>query len=366
MKISILKLYRYHLPLTNVLRTVKSESDRREGLLVELKDANGNIAYGEIAPLEGFSKENMPQAVEEVSSIRSRIIGDELPAGLEGLNGGFDLWFNRYSLSPSVRFGLESAVMELIARGKDQSLATLLGVARSAAIKVCGLLSGSTDDILSKARAAAESGFSCVKLKVGHLSVSEAAKVVGDVRNHLGNSSALRVDANRAFAIDHALEFMNRIKAFDVEYVEEPARNLNQLRKLLSEKPGSVGVALDESLSEIRPEDLSLGYHVKAIVIKPTMLGLERACRFARSAAANRIAAVISSSYESSVGMRVLAAMAAAFAPDVPAGLDTVDLFAEDLLEPPVRIAGGQIATECYDGPLHGLKPDLVEEITDG
>ena len=366
MRIAGVKLFRYRLPLKRIITTSRGDHDVREGIIIELQDESGHVTYGEAAPLAGFSGETPAQAQEELFTAKPALMGDDLPPGLEKLDGGFESWLGPLALSPSARFAIESAVIEMIAAGNELSLADLLDARTDSGIKVNALLSGSTDEVLSRAADAARDGFTSVKLKIGHLTVGEAIELVSEVRNRIGDMISLRLDANRAYVTGDAMELAHRLMPFNAEYIEEPARNLNQLRKLLGEMGAKARVALDESLLEIRPEDLSPGYPVKAIVIKPTLLGLEKALSFARSAEANGITTVVSSCYESSVGIRVLAAIAAKAGSDVPAGLDTLEVFADDLLEDPVKIAGGCVSSMYIREPVSGIRRDLLEEIADG
>jgi O-succinylbenzoate synthase len=73
------------------------------------------------------------------------------------------------------------------------------------------------------------------------------------------------------------------------------------------------------------------------------MLGLERSAQFARVAAGRGLAAVVSSSFESAVGLSILARLAAAFnVHDIAAGLDTGGCFRSNL-SPSLPIVAGRI-----------------------
>ena len=85
---------------------------------------------------------------------------------------------------------------------------------------------------------------------------------------------------------------------------------------------------------------------VHAVILKPTLLGFEQARHWARAAAAQGITTVVTSMFESSLGLRVLAAFAAGLNGDrdVAMGLGTASWFTEDVCDRALVPAGGRIA----------------------
>lgn len=61
----------------------------REGLFIRLKSETGRVGWGEVAPLPGFSKETLEEALEDL---------------IEGND----------SFYPSVQWGLASAMLDLM------------------------------------------------------------------------------------------------------------------------------------------------------------------------------------------------------------------------------------------------------------
>jgi o-succinylbenzoate synthase len=102
-----------------------------------------------------------------------------------------------------------------------------------------------------------------------------------------------------------------------------------------------VPVALDESLVGMEPGMVET--FAVAFVLKPTLLGgISRTLRVAGWALRLGVTPVISSAYESGVGMAALVALVALAAGigdrPVPAGLDTYRTMAEDVLETPLSL----------------------------
>ena len=244
------------------------------------------------------------------------------------------------------------------------------------AVAVNGLLpgAGSSEDLVAAALQLVDQGYSCLKVKVGRrLNPEDDAKVLVALRKALGPNVGLRADANRAWDLGQALVFGRLVSGMSLEYVEEPLQNPEDLLGFYEET--GVPVGLDESVDDglvgpawlgfskpfsgvtataaaIGPEagdgsssssscssqqqqpvwltmsveeedelqrkkdgieNLIAAGGCGALVLKPSVLGsLQGVVAVAEWAAAQGIKAVVSSSFESGVGVALLTHAAAA------------------------------------------------------
>jgi O-succinylbenzoate synthase len=337
-------IHRFRLKLKRPLKLKDHVITFREGFVIRFADDRGNQGWGEISPLINFSRETFEQAGSESAALPSSLTGSSIPPNVEYLDGVFEDWLSEFNFSASVRFGIESAVLNLLAVSKKTSLYRLLDKTASATVVVNGLLSGTRDQIEEKTNALLVKGYRAFKLKVGQTTVDENIDLIAAVRNIIGPDALLRLDANRAWNAHDALEFMERAAKFHIDYLEEPVERFDELKKMIHRGPLPVDIALDETLLEISTQELSRLPGLKAIVIKPMLLGVEQGMRFARAAQDNGITPVISASFESSLGLTTLASMAAVISGEqTPAGLDTLDWLKDDLLIPPMQFQSGKI-----------------------
>ena len=161
------------------------------------------------------------------------------------------------------------------------------------------------------------------------------------VRDALGPSGAIRVDANGAWDVDTAIRVTSLLDraAGGLEYVEQPCATVEELA--LVRRRVSVPVAADESIR--RAED---PYRVRDLeaadiaVLKVQPLGGVRACL--RIAEDIGLPVVVSSALETSVGIAAGVALAAAL-PDLPyaCGLATVQLLTDDVVREPLLPSDG-------------------------
>lgn len=334
MRIEGFDLYRYDLALSEPVALKDATLRRREGALIRLTADDGSEGWGEAAPLPNFSPESLTDATEQLRTIAPPLAGREVPVSP---SMPYDPTFPELArLVPSARFGLEVALLNLSAASREKLPSQLLTNQPEETVLINGLLSGSMDKMLADARSMGKGGYRAVKLKVGRREVAEDAEVVRRVGGILGGGVSLRLDANRAWGFDEALEFARGISGVPVEYVEEPLAEPWRLPELA--RAWGLPVALDESLVGMVPAGLGLHPYARAVVLKPTLLGgVSRALRFAEQAEALGVASVVSSSYEGGVGTGALVALAAAVGEE-PAGLDTYRALAEDVTWDPLRL----------------------------
>lgn len=350
------QLYRYSLPLRRPLLVGDLELHEREGLVVVLVDENGYTGIGEIAPLPGYSPESLDEAADQTRTIRHRIYGSTVPVNLEELSGGFHRWLGK--ASGSVRFGIESAVLHLLAARTSSTLDRLLSDSPSESLAVNRLVDEAEADIASAAAKLRADFYTTVKLKVGRRALKQDIAAVTTLREIAGPDIAIRLDANRRFTIEQALQFLEATATCGIEYVEEPTGH-GQLRRLASvcaKRGMRNSLALDESLALLSPENLADHPGIDAIVLKPSLLGLERSMQFARIAKGRGLKVVVGAMFETSVAVSHLARFGAAVMDSrTAAGLDTISWLDDDLLAPPVTVEGGQL----HLGSLPSLEKDL-------
>jgi o-succinylbenzoate synthase len=269
----------------------------RRGLVVGIRDMDGRMRYGEAAPLEGLHT-GFEQTRQQL---------------LDHLIGGKDPGY----LSAICRCALE------MARAKEQ---------QGGAIRVNALIGPSS----TEQEIDAASGFGTVKIKVGRGPLDEDIARIRKLRRRLGPGIAFRLDANRAWSPEQTLRFHREIGDPRLDYIEEPLRDPSRLGRLRG-----IPIALDESLAE---NSSLIGLPgLRAIVLKPTVSGgIGGTMSTMRDAASRGIKAVVSSTFESSIGLAALGRLALK-APGTVHGLGTAAWLAGDLLAPPLLPVGERL-----------------------
>lgn len=192
----------------------------------------------------------------------------------------------------------------------------------------------------------ASNGCRTAKVKVaepGQDVAQEQARLEA-VRDALGPSGRIRIDANAAWDLDTAVDRLALLDraAGGLEYAEQPVAGVDGLAAL--RRRTSVPIAADESIRRAAdPLAVAAKHAADVVVLKVQPLGGVRACL----ELAERIGlpVVVSSALESSVGLAAGLALAAAL-PELPyaCGLATAQLLTADLVADPLLPVDGAIA----------------------
>ncbi|EDM65295.1 O-succinylbenzoate synthase [Moritella sp. PE36] len=335
------KLYHYQLPLDCAMILRGQSLTVREGWLIELQESTEQpnrsqqykLGRGEIAPLPGFSKETATQAKLQLENV----ITSWLAQGIVDLS----------SCYPSVAFGFSMALLEL-----ENGLPQTIRCSNNHHHANSALLLAA-DHRLIKAKHAQLVTSALCKLKIATQPSAEDARHDGDIARYLLQTYShlrLRLDANRRWSLAAALAFANQLPAEyrqRIDFIEEPCHTPSDCLQFA--RLTGIAIAWDESLRETdknAQEQGALqlisssnsgvkGIVVKAIVIKPMLTGTVTYCaKLIELAHQQGLTAVISSSLESSFGLLQLARLAQLLTPETTPGLDTVNVFKQQLAEP--------------------------------
>lgn len=185
------------------------------------------------------------------------------------------------------------------------------------------------------ARMAAESGCSTIKIKVGDAASVERVHAVRDALP----DARIRLDANGSWDPDTAGIFLAQVRGLDIELIEDPVPTMEDMARF--RRGSAVLIAAESCVRTV--EDARMLRKLEAadvIVIKPQRIGGARAALDAADAAA--IPAIASSALETSVGLAMVAAVAAAL-PDTPFahGVGTAGLLEKDVTSQPLIAVKG-------------------------
>ncbi len=341
-RIARLGIRSWELPLARPLRVGGRTFERRSGLLVVLEDGDGHAGIGETAPLPGLHAESVEEAAAQLLALAGQLEGETIPGECPALAGAFESWLGGRRLHPSVRTGVEGAILTLLADRAGTDLPHLLAANPAAQVRINGLLDGDAAAVLESAAQLVRSGYTALKLKVGRRDAAQEAQLVAAVRGLVGPAVALRLDANRAWDLAAARQFASRVASAGIEYLEEPLRDASDLAAFVADSP--LPVALDETLLDFSPHAPPPLRGVAALVLKTSVLGgYERSQAWARLARREGLSSVVSAAFPSAVGMALDAAFAAALGGETAHGLGTSAALAADLGRAPLPIVYGSI-----------------------
>ncbi len=346
----------FAIPLRRPLAAGGRTITVRHGLLIELRDANGHLGFGEAAPLPAAAAPDWRRQPALRAALEAAFLD------LEARVAGLPLY--RHLVGPDLGGSCDGsvAVNALLDGGdcasggrrpggaccNELALPQASGADAAAPSRPC---------VAAQARAFVAAGFRCLKLKLDVGDADGAVRRVAAVRAAVGPTVALRADGNAAWSLTDAVALLRALAPFDLEYVEQPVATIDELAAL--RQAVSVPLAADESVSDAAAVARIAGRGAAdVIVLKPALLGLRQSLAAAAVARDAGLAVVITSTLDSGVGIAAAAHLAAALGIDRPCGLATAALLAGDLADPSPAILGGVL--RLRDAP--GLGVDLDRE----
>jgi len=279
------------------------------------------FGLGECSPLPGLSPDARPDFEEKL-----RDICDLLNAGTAHDEIDLRDW-------PAIRFGLESALIDLNSGG--HRLLFLTNFTRGLqTIPINGLVvMADYETMLQQAFAKIAGGFTCIKIKVGAMDFETECRLLREIRKyHPPEKITLRLDANGAFTTGEAQEKLQRLSGFRVHSLEQPikAGQWDEMAKVCATSP--IPIALDEELIDCHtPAEkakLLRAIQPHFLILKPTLLGGFAACReWMALAEESKIGYWVTSALESNIGHNVISQWTATLNVAVPQGLGTGQLY---------------------------------------
>lgn len=300
------------------------------------------FGLGECGPLPGLSIDDRSDFEEILVKILQKISAESEITSL--LHGRIDeivpVEF------PSIRFGVETALLDLSHGGKRFIFRNDFLTGKPIAIN--GLIwMGPLDFMIGQIDEKISKGFRCIKLKVGALDFESEIKVLSYVRNKYPEEDiTIRLDANGAFEPNEALRFLHDYKRFNIHSIEQPIKpGLFKMVEVCRESP--IPIALDEELigknNRDTKSDLLTKLRPQFIILKPTLHGSFSGCQeWIEVAESLGIGWWITSALESNIGLNSICQFTANYPVSIPQGLGTGMIY-ENNISSPLIIEQGHI-----------------------
>lgn len=334
MRLARAEVARATLPLREPLRAANGSDAVRTALLVRLVDLEGAWGIGEATPLSGVATDD-PQRAEAALRVGARRM--VAAGGWNALRDMADL------PSPSARYALELAAMDLDSRRRRVPIAWAGASARASRVPVQALIGAlDPEGAARRAREAVEAGHRTVKVKVGGAPREDLLRLRA-VREAVGPGIALRADANGGWSGSDARDLLPALADMGLDLLEQPTRGLRALAAL---RGRGVPIGADEDLAAAPDPAAAFARDpVDVLVLKPTCLGGILSCWALSHLAASLGAEVLVTTALDGAVARAGALVLAASVPNHrgAAGLGTGALLARDLGRGPDALAGWMI-----------------------
>jgi len=313
------------LEFTTSRGTSRGILDTKPSYFLVLKD-NSETYIGECGILPSLSFDDRPGYEAMLDKV---VFALENQSPFPGLND----W-------PSIQCGLE--MLELHRAGNSlQKLFDTPFSRGDQGIEINGLIwMAEADKMFEEINTKLETGYTCVKLKIGAIDFDEEIRLLKHIRKHYSASEVIiRVDANGAFSANDALPKLEQLAALEIHSIEQPIKQgqWQEMADLCSKTP--IPIALDEELIGLTgfSERRKMMETVKpqAIILKPSLIGgFKSSDEWIDLASDFGAFWWATSALESNIGLNAIAQYTASKNPEIAQGLGTGMLYTNNIQSP--------------------------------
>lgn len=360
MIISEINLKKFEIGLKKPLWIKQRRISYRQGVLIIIKNEKGKTGYGEISPLPGYHIESFDNTIDQIKEVSKYLIGREISEDINDPDNGPAGPFDGLDLFPSVNFGLEMAVLAIFYAQKNINYFIQGNISK---IQVNKLIPANR--IISKEyiKEIISGGFKSVKIKVGRGRIEDDIGRVLRLKSYLPENILIRLDANASWRLEEGIFFALKTGNDRIEYIEDPVKNVSDYLSFYL-KTG-MPIAVDEKVDEFKSDFPLNSEHIKAVVLKPSMLGgFFNTARMITIARDKNIKPVLSNAFQTGLTLSMISLFAARMKLlNDPAGLNTLGSFTTDLLSKGFPLKKGEIdlaeVFKCFNQVNINILEDL-------
>ena len=246
MKITEVRIGRISVPLRVPFKTALRRVDSVEDVIVEIHTDTGAVGYGE-APPTGVITGDTTGAI--IGALKDHIIKTIIGRDVDDFEALTDSVQKCIIHNSSAKAAVDMALWDLYGQLYNIPVYKLLGGSKDKIVTDITISVNSPEEMARDAITAINRGYDTLKVKVG-VNPKLDVERLSAIRNAIGASAKLRIDANQAWKPQEAVRILNQMQeqGLDIELVEQPviAHDIEGL-KYVTER-SYVPVLADESV----------------------------------------------------------------------------------------------------------------------
>ncbi|GAB6281765.1 MAG: hypothetical protein STSR0008_05060 [Ignavibacterium sp.] len=357
MNLSEIDISPYYLNFITPFQTSQLTLTKRFGIIIKMISESGNIGLGDVCPPLSFNKNDNDELID---LIKNYILNLQQINNLElnSLINQSHLFLKKYPQSIFIFSGFEQAFISLLLKDNEISIYNLIDLIfnktevnkNKSSIKirnkipinaVIGMMD--VNETISIIEKKLSEGYKSIKIKIGRENFEEDINIIKTVRNKFKDKINIRLDANGFYKLNDAIEVLQKLENYNIEYVEQPISDVFSFPKIREKT--SVFIATDDSIKNINDATNIINNRLSdLIILKPLWIGgLINSLKIIKLANENNIDCIVSSVFESNIGKRVNVFVSSLLENNYACGLSTNEFFSNNIEEDFYPIKNGFI-----------------------
>jgi o-succinylbenzoate synthase len=349
MGIQQIEVYPVTLRYKEPFRIAPEAHTESQNVVVKIVTDYDVIGWGESSPSKRVTGETAETVMNVIDKIAPKLIG-MCPLRIEQTVEVMD---SIVKGNPAAKAAIDIALHDILGKTVKKSLFMVMGGYRTQVLTDITLGIKSPKEMAKDAAKAVKKGFKALKVKVG-VNPTEDIERLRLIREAAGEDIQIRIDANQGWKPKQAIEALNKMEKFNIQFAEQPvpAENLKGLMAVKKNSP--IPIMADESIHS--PQDAIRLIQAEAVDLINIKLmksgGILKGRKIAEIAEAANIPCMIGCMGESEIGIAAGAHLAAAVRNIQYADLDS-DILLKDKL---VKKGGTKVKDSMRIFPKqHGL-----------
>lgn len=360
LKITEIAIYRFGVKMIAPFRIATMVADHAPNVLVEVRTDSGLSGWGEASPLHSIAGETQAICITAAQELQPLLLGRN-PLEITALVREMEYFLPH---NATIRSAFDMALHDLAAQAAGMPLYRFLGGAprpmeTDLTIGLCP-----PEEAGAKAREVVAQGFRIIKIKLGTTYEADVARV-RNIREAVGPEITLRIDANQGWDRITALQALNAMAMYQVEFCEQPLRAHDVAGLRMLRQQAAIPVMADEAVFSpadalrLITEEAAPYFNIKL----SKSGGIHNALKIATLAEAGGVRCMVGCMLESRLGLTAAAHFACAAHAVQFFDLDTFVEQAEDPIAGGMEVTYGQIRLPETPGLGAAPTPELLARL---
>jgi len=239
-------LYKLLIPLKEPFVISLGPQYNAESIIVVIKTNTGITGYGECSPYMSINGESLDTCFI-VGQYFAKALKGKDPLDIKECLRTMDKTIYGNS---SIKSAFDMALYDIAAQQAGVPLYKFLGGENNKELITDMTISISDPQkMASDAVKFKEQGFQFIKVKLGETKEKDVQRIKA-IREAIGIEIPLRIDANQGWRVRTAIEILNALKDFNIQYCEEPIARWNFMKLKKVKKQSPIPIMADESCSD--------------------------------------------------------------------------------------------------------------------
>lgn len=213
-----IRIYRFPVKLKVPFIISLGKLEFADNVIVVIESAGGLKGFGECSPFQTIHGENSSTCVSVGKVIGEKLIGEDA-LNISGCLARMDATIFGNS---SIKSAFDMALYDIASQHARMPLYRFLGGSNDKEIFTDYTVSiGPAEKMADDAEWILKAGFSVIKVKLGGTEEEDVLRIQ-KIRERVGNTIPLRIDANQGWDVETAIRILNKLHPYNIQHCEEP------------------------------------------------------------------------------------------------------------------------------------------------